>query len=318
MRGPDNRSTMRGFVFKRTVVHRYIMPILRCIPKGMWNEFSSLCASFAARTIGSPIRFYHKQFLLEEYPTCSLPDDLLQKFLTFCYPSDLPDRQRQIDCDRKLYWQNSATLLVFDRAGVIVGCIQIVFGSDKQKLPVEYARIATEEGTLKPFDIRQFIPSGNITEIYRCRRSFDLNRMEAIHVLMMLFKAVWAKTIQCNTAYSCISFDPAKNDLRHMYISKLSFTDPGISLTFGDDSKRWSLLVKDWASNETQYAAESTTHFYIQTWARMGLKQMHLKLPGQSSATEQNTRNAGSGNVLIAETFTAPHGRRLKKRGTMR
>lgn len=99
---------------------------------------------------------------------------------------------------------------------------------------------------------------------------------------MMLFKAVWAKTIECGTAYSCISFDPEKTDLRHLYINMLSFADPDLSLTFGEDPKNWSLLFKDWWHHETHYAAESTIHFYMQTLGRMGLKQMHLKLPERS------------------------------------
>jgi hypothetical protein len=238
-----------------------------------------------------------------------MPFDVQQRFIDFCYPADLPGRQQQIDCDAEFYRDASTTLLVFNSSDAIVGCIQVVFGSSTQKIPVEYGKVAATDGSAGPLDIKALLHGGTVSEIYRCRRSFDLNRMEAIQVLMMLFKAVWAKTIQCKTAWSCISFDPDKTDLRHLYINKLSFIDPGVSITFGDDPKRWSLLIKDWSYHEHDYAGESTTHFYMQTWGRMGLKQMRLKLPGSPAAADTEAPT-----ILFAKTRHAGKRRIPRKR----
>jgi hypothetical protein len=117
--------------------------------------------------------------------------------------------------------------------------------------------------------------------------------METIQVLMMLFKGVWVKTIECGTAYSCISFDPSKPGLYQMYVKNLAFDDPEISLAFGDDPTRWRLLIKDWLYHETLFAAESFTHFYLQTWGRMGLKHMHLKLPGRLKGRTADAQAVG-------------------------
>ncbi|MBN1308739.1 MAG: hypothetical protein JXA18_12520 [Chitinispirillaceae bacterium] len=270
----------------------------------MWNAFSCFCAGFSRPTVGSPVSFDHQQFHLEEFPADKMPEPIHQKFIAFCYPADMPDRQQQIECDRRLYWCNTSTFLVFNRQRNIVGCIQVVFKTTGTKLPVEYASIVTRDGTKRSFTIRRFVPYGAVTEIYRCRRSFDLDKMEAVNVLMMLFKAVWAKTIQAGTAFSCISYDASKTDLRHMYLKKLAFDDPGVSLTFGTDSRRWSLLIKDWEFHEKKYAALSTTHFYLQTWGRMSLKKKHLHIKRSPAAVRvHNVQLIDSSDMVIAQTI---------------
>ena len=236
---------------------------LRHLPREKWNGLSSFCACFSLPTIGSPIKFTHRNFYLEEFATHELASPLLQQFLNFCYPADAPDREQQIDFDRQLYWKDSTTLLAFNSRRDIVGCIQVIPRNNGRRLPVEYAAVVKVGGLKTHFNIRGIIPCDNVTEVYRCRRSFDLNKIEAVNVLLMLFKAVWAKTIQTGTAFSCISFDSSKADLRHMYLHKLAFFDPGISLTFGTDPRCWSFMIKDWNFHEKKYASLSKTHFYL-------------------------------------------------------
>jgi hypothetical protein len=254
--------------------------ILPKIPQKKWNELSSLYTFFTLPTIGSPINFCFKQFHLIEYTTTRMPPDVFKAYLDFCYPEDLPDREMEIDRDRNNYWEETSTFLVY-RNQEIVGCVQIVPRTPTQKLPVEYASIRKPDGSLTSFNLASLLPSNNVTEIYRCRRSFNLNRMEAINVLLMLYKALWAKVIQLGTLYTCISFDSAKNDLKSLYVKKIAFYDPDIALQFGSCPKKWSLLIKDWAEHEHSFATISKSHFYLQTWFRSSLKKKHLRLPKQ-------------------------------------
>jgi hypothetical protein len=246
--------------------------VLNHLPRNNWNFLCSLCASFSFPTIGSPIRFSYNSYTLEEYPTNELPQELYPKFIEFCYPMDLPDRLQQIEYDRELYWKDTSTFIVFDATGEIVGCIQIILRSTSTKLPVEYADVVGVNGEIKKFDLKSVVPHGEVTEIYRCRRSFALKEMGTFCVLLMLFKAVRVKSVQLGTAYSCVSFDARERGLHHLYCKKLAFVDPGIPLAFGSDPTRWSLLVKDWDFHEKKFAALSKKQFYMQIWFRKGVR----------------------------------------------
>ncbi len=270
----------------------------------MWNELSNVYTFFTFSTIGSPISFWYKNFRLQEFPTADIPQPLFNEFLTFCYPEDMPDRQEEIACDKQHYWEKTSTFLVF-KNDQIVGCVQIVPKTATQNLPVEYADVQNDDGTKSKLDISRIISTDNVTEIYRCRRSFDLRKIEAINVLLMLYKAVWAKVIQLGTAYTCISFDSAKNDLRSLYLNKLNFDDPNISLVFGNSQKRWSLLLKDWERHEQCFATLSKSHFYLQTWFRESLKKKHLHIINRKKVTARKAILIKSDKLLIAQTLTA-------------
>jgi hypothetical protein len=237
-----------------------------------------LFASISFPTIGHPIRFSYHGFKLEEFQTNNIPSSLYQEFIDFCYPTDIPDRTQQIERDKRLYWNDTTTFIVFDLTGKIVGCIQIVSKSLLTKLPIEYAYVMYPNGERKNFDIRSVAPEGEVTEIYRFRRSFTLKDIDTFYVLIMLFKAVWVKTVQLGTSYSFISFDAKEKSLQHLYRRKLSFSDPGITLMFEKDPTPWSLLVKDWDLHNKKFATIAKKQFYMQTWFRRGIKQRGFKI----------------------------------------
>jgi hypothetical protein len=287
--------------------------LLQRFPQKTWNLLSSLYTFFTLPTIGSPISFKYDGFRLVEYVTTCMPPSIHQEFLSFCYPSDMPDRETEIECDRRNYWEGTSTFLVY-KGPEIVGCVQIIPKTVSQKLPVEYARIQKNDGSLEEFEIASLLPDDNVTEIYRCRRSFDLNRMEAINVLLMLYKAIWAKVIQLGTAYTCISFDSSKQVLKSLYVKKIAFTDPGITLFFGSNPKKWNLLIKDWAEHERSYATISKSHFFLQTWFRSSLKKQHLHLPNRApvGVTDAHIATEAEGTVLYTTTITTSKTRKKR------
>lgn len=241
-----------------------------------------------------------------------MPRPVFENFLRFCYPADIPDREKEIECDRHNYWEQTSTFLVY-KGSEIVGCVQIVPKTETQNLPVEYATICYKNGSTARLRLSELVPNNNVTEIYRCRRSFDLNRMEAITVLMILYKAIWAKVIQMGTAYTCISFDRSKKDLKSLYVNKIAFTDPAIVLRFGSDPKQWNLLLKDWAEHEHSFATISKSHFYLQTWCRTSLRKKHLHLRRQHMIAPQEAQIIKKEDVLIAQTMITSGKIRRKK-----
>jgi hypothetical protein len=200
----------------------------------------------------------------------------VDRFLDFCFPADLPNRQEEILLDHQ-YWNDASTFVISNRSNEIVGIIQFIPKKQDNKLPCEFGRAVPSENL--PSTALNAIANGTLAEIYHCRKSMTLKGMDSVIVVAMLFKAVWAKVIQTNTSYSFISFDPQLNDLRNMYIRRLAFLNTGIFLSFNNDPKKWSLLFKDWKENEKKFATLGKSQFYLLTWARKNLKKKNLRIP---------------------------------------
>jgi hypothetical protein len=256
--------------------NKYVNYLLDRIPKSKWNALSNLLARLSLSYIGSPILFTHKNFVLREYRIAEMSKTLREKFLNFCYPAEIHDRADEILIDRQ-YWEYASTFIVFNVEKEIVGCVQFIPKNGNNKIPVEYAHVVNDLGSNgSDFNVQQHTPNGTFAEIYRCRRSEKLQGMDSVFVISMLFKAIWAKVIQTKTEFSYISYNPEIRDLKNMYIRKLAFENPGISLRFGSADKEWQLLFKNWATHETSFSAISKPHFYLQTWVRQGLKERNL------------------------------------------
>lgn len=279
---------------------------LNHLPKERWNSFSSLCAALSLPTIGSPISFVHRAFTLTEYPPGAMTPAQQEKFVAFCYPPDLPDRQLQIDCDRRHYWDNASTFIVTRATGEIEGCVQVIHRDRARRLPVEYGSIRTTDGSYAQLNLANVYDAGAMTEIYRCRRSFSLSRLESMNVILMLFKAILAHVIESGAAYSFISFDTARTDLRHLYTNKCDFIDSGTDLFFDSDVRPWRLLRKDWFRHEHTYASKGKTQFFIQTWCRQGLRHKHLCHHRDTAAYLHDCNLIDSGNIVLAQVITPP------------
>jgi hypothetical protein len=296
-------------VFKNAVINY----TLRHVPKGHWNDLSAVCSWFSLPVIGSPVNLSYREFHLSEYPADALPRSLLSKFLDFCYPADLPNRDQQIECDRTLYWKNSSTFIISNKQKKIIGCVQIINRTKENKLPVEYAQIINPDGTRSNYDLVKNLSNMNLSEIYRCRRSFELSSTEAFNVLLMLFKAVWIYTVRTETAFTLISYDIEKPELQQLYVRKLAFHDPGIKLVFGDNPQQWGLLIKDWAYHEKSYATLGKTQFFIQTWCRMSLKKCNSPVKRQNIHKPLDALLLPPQDILFAETVTSSSNAKLKK-----
>lgn len=253
--------------------------LLNKIPQDKWNYFSKVLARFSIPYIGSPISFQIKSFTIKEYSISDMDTTLMENFLSFCYPLNASNRALEIDLDRQ-YWKNASTFLVFDSSKKIVGCLQFIFKTSTNKIPVEYAFVKNDLDIGNNPPQSHFKPSsGKYAEIYRCRRSFDLTGVQASIVIAALFKAAWIKTIQTSTEHICISYDAQNKGLKNLYCKKLFFQNPKIALLFGDDPKQWNLLIKDCLLHETNFANLSKEHFYLQTWFRKNSIDKNLKVP---------------------------------------
>jgi len=243
-----------------------------------------------------------------------MPSETLDKFIAFCYPSDLPDRTRQIECDKRNYWSTASTFIVTGRNSDIEGCVQIIHRDRARSLPVEFGAIKKGDGSFARLSLANLYNAGAVTEIYHCRRSFALNRLEGMNVILMLFKAIFAHVIETGAAYSFISFDTARTDLQHLYINKCDFVDTGTDLYFEGDTRPWRLLRKDWFQHEHTFAAKGKTQFFMQTWGRQGLRHKHLCHHGDAQAYIHDSNLIDSGNLILAEVL-APS---LAKKSTVR
>lgn len=287
-------------MFKNAVVNF----ALNHLPRESWNQLSTICASISAPVIEEPISFAHREFTLHEFTMGDLSPDIEERFLDFCYPADLPDRQRQIEYDKHYYWPTATTFLVFDKCHTIVGCVQVIHRNASRILPVEFAQ-AEQGGSTFRFDLSNVYDSGSLTEIYRCRRSFNLCRFEGVNVLLMLFKATFAHVISTRTAFSFVSYDASRNDLHHLYTSKLDFHDTGILLRFPGNETVWRLAQKDWFQHEKKYASKGKTQFFLQTWARSGLRHKHISHGDHIESYLHDSNLLDAGKIVFAETVTS-------------
>lgn len=275
------------------------------LPKEQWDFFSTLCASLSLPHIGSPISFRHKTFTLNEYPANQLPPSLKEDFLSFCYPDDLPDRLEQIDCDIKNYWNHATTFIVTDASATIVGCVQIIHRDRTNPIPVEFGSFRRHDGSLVRLDLSNLYNANSMTEIYRCRRAPHLRRLNGMHVLIMLFKAIIAHTIEYRTPFSFISFDKSRPDLQHLYLHKCDFSDTGIDINFEGDSRPWRLLRKNWFQHEKTFATKGKTQFFLQTWYRNGLRKKHLTHYGTISEYIHDSNLIEENDFALAEVITS-------------
>ncbi|MFW6254933.1 MAG: hypothetical protein ACOC41_08395 [Chitinivibrionales bacterium] len=280
------------------ITQECISRLLDTIPKDKWVQLSNIVSSLTAPTIGSPIMFRYRGFTIQEFKRNDLRGDALEKFIAFTYPKNMPGRKQEIELDRQ-YWPFTSTFLVSDYDGKVVGCIQSVTKETENKLPVEFGRQVDETGHGRKISF----PVGS-TEIYRCKRSDDLKGTEALAVVMMLFKAIYAKVLQEGTKNSFISFNPGNQMLRNMYIRKLAFEDSRINLLYGDSDMRWGLLTKDWIEHAHKLATLSKSHFSIQTFSLSGLKKEYLQPASQMCTTDQTGQR-----VLFAQVQRAAHTR---------
>jgi hypothetical protein len=195
-----------------------------------------------------------------------MDSSLKEKFLAFCYPPDMQNREKEILLDQQ-YWKDTAIFIVFDKTKEIVGSVQFIAKTATNKLPLEYAKIKEDRSTDNQLTGTHYkLSSERCAEIYRCRRSFALDRESSFRVVTSLFKAIWIKTLQTSCEFICLSYDKNNLELKNLYCRKLFFQNTNITLQFDDNSQDWNLLLKYSQIHESIYATLSKSHFYMQTW----------------------------------------------------
>ncbi|HUI91028.1 MAG TPA: hypothetical protein VLX68_02165 [Chitinivibrionales bacterium] len=224
-----------------------------------------------------------------------------KKFLAFCYPNDVPDNKKEVEIDLQ-YWGSTTTFLVFSGQEKIEGCVQFIEKKIGGKIPAEFGHVVDSIDGGKEASA---VPKGTYSEIYRCRRSRELHGKDSVLVVAMLFKAIWAKVIQTGIEYSYITFDPDNHALRNLYLRKLAFKDPKITLQFGNNAKPWGLLYADWADVDRNLASRGPNSFLLATWIRQGLKQKNPRFPAVKTDLPISEDDA----VLFAQVVRPVHTR---------
>lgn len=255
-------------------LNRFTDVILDRLPRQKWNSLSRFISSLTIPCIGSPIRFRTRGFTLREYDLESTPGVIIEQYFKFCYPPDEirnPEEEFEID---KQYLPSAQTFIVTrDSDQKIVGCLQLVYRSEKVKLPVEFARIfKNESGRCESSNVLDSLPAGKKTEFYRCRKGKDLTGAESAIVVPMLFKAGFIKTIQEKVDYCLLSYYKENSMLRNLYTRKLAFKPSGISIKYAGCDKEWELLLLPTTFVYNDFASVSKTHFYLMTYFRSNLK----------------------------------------------
>ncbi|NLP01571.1 MAG: hypothetical protein GX089_03680 [Fibrobacter sp.] len=255
-------------------LNRFTDVILDRLPRQKWNSLSRFISSLTIPCIGSPIRFRTRGFTLREYDLESTPGVIIEQYFKFCYPPDEirnPEEEFEID---KQYLPSAQTFIVTrDSDQKIVGCLQLVYRSEKVKLPVEFARIfKNESGRCESSNVLDSLPAGKKTEFYRCRKGKDLTGAESAIVVPMLFKAGFIKTIQEKVDYCLLSYYKENSMLRNLYTRKLAFKPSGISIKYARCDKEWELLLLPTTFVYNDFASVSKTHFYLMTYFRSNLK----------------------------------------------
>jgi hypothetical protein len=250
------------------------LKIIDRINPSWWNRVSYLYSFMTRHFIGSPISFFNEHgFCLREFGMLDMPEGLRRDFLNFCYPQDLPGRAQELEYDRQ-YWPHCSAFVVWDRCRKIIGCVQFIVKEGTVSLPVEYATVVGGE---ERFNVTRDVGSAKASEIYRLRRSFNLDAEKINHLVSMLFKATWAKIIQTNMEYVYITCDANSRELRNLYLRRLFFQDTKKLVRFGKSGGQWRLLRKDCFLHEKRFAGLSRKHFYLQTYFRANLKTRVLR-----------------------------------------
>jgi hypothetical protein len=263
-------NLMGYFSTQSTLTHHWIYLFNR----RWWNRISHFYAFFTLPNIGSPIHFNGPCGMsLKEENIFTMSEPERREFLSFCYPEDMPDRFKEIKYDRQ-YWAHTTLLIVRDDDGQIIGCVQLVHKINATKLPVEYAAMA--EGAARTdrlFSTEPLIGNHHAVEIYRLRRSFEVDAHKAPMLITMLFKAIWAKTIQSQIRYLFLSFDIQSMELGNLYKRRLDFEDTGARIHYPGCKRTWMVLCKDCLKHEMEYATMSPKNFFFQTYCRANLKR---------------------------------------------
>jgi hypothetical protein len=283
--------------------NKYINLILDRLPKKYWNNFSRFIAFFSLRTIGSPIEFSYSEFTLREYDLLKTDETFLNKFLDFCYPADeIPDREKEIQIDKQ-YWPATSTYIITRNGDEkIVGCIQAIEKTDEIKLPVEYSSVKEQLICDSDSGWKTEVPHGRMSEIYRCRKAADVIGKDAVIVISMLFKAIWAMSVNKSMDYSVLSFNSSNHQLHKMYTRKLNFKDSGIEVQYSGSPNMWKLLFCKWTDQEENYSSISKAHFHLLTWFRSG---MILERSVVQEAQYDHPLITEEETILFANVFTA-------------
>lgn len=243
-----------------------------------WNFLSYVISSFSKPTIGSPLAFDGPMGLrLQEYLHFDdMPHAVKEEFVDFCYPLDMPQRQKEIECDLQ-YLPHASIFLVFYQ-DTIAGCAMYIIKKNGNKLPIEYATIVSSEKKEQKFHVPDNGKGINAVEIYRLRKSFSINNRIAVHVPNMIFKAVWAKSVQIKAMNMYLSCTGNSNQVKNIYQSRLAFEDLQCTVTY-DGKSQWRILKKDNTWHEYKFATLSKRHFLIQTYFRKNLQNKSLYPP---------------------------------------
>ncbi len=240
---------------------------------------SHLYSFFTFPNIGSPIEFSgHYGLFLKEFVLTEMPDCIRRDYIRFCYPEDMLNRDKEIAYDRQ-YWPYTSTIIVWDSPCRIIGAVQLIPKNKDKLLPIEYAEIVEDKsGKSRLFDVE--INSNGLPsmEIYRLRRSFDIESCKAPILVTMMFKAIWAKIIETKTRYLYLNYDSESIELGNLYKNRLDFKDTGIQLRYNGTSKKWNVLRKDCLAHEQEYANRSPRNFYFQTYCRTNLKRKRYRI----------------------------------------
>jgi hypothetical protein len=239
-----------------------------------WNTISHLYSFFTRPYIGSPVEFSGFYGLyLKEYNLLSMPESLRRAYLNFCYPEAMHNRSMEIEYDRR-YWPHASTLIVWDQPQRIIGTVQLIRRELTPKLPIEFGVVAQgSPGAGKMFDVGADSGGASSMEIYRLRRTFDIDSHKAPMLVTMMFKAIWAKIIETRTRYLYLSYDSGSAELGNLYQRRLDFKNIGVPLCYGGSGKQWNVLRKDCLLHEREYANMSPKNFLFQTYCRTNLKR---------------------------------------------
>lgn len=258
--------------FTKHSLNKLFEKSLDYIPKRYWNLVNLTVTKFSKKSIGSPIIFSENDelFFTEKLSINDMTEEEYEEFLAFCYPENLSDRTMEIEFD-KPYLQSASYFIIRDFEGSIVGCALYITKSLSNRLPIEHG-IEQQSGNY--FDTQKYSSTDKNVEIYRFRRASHLKKRQIRSIIQMIFKGVWAKTIQTGTQYLYLSCSGNKA-IQNLYCKTLDFTPLGIDITY-DQKTTWHTLVMDCKLHESSFSKISKHTFSLQRYTRKNLLQMKL------------------------------------------